>query len=76
MFNFVQWDSPLIFLLEFLLAVAVIVAVMWIGNRANLDSPPRPAPTLGDEDNALEASPLNSVEDPNMEETPQSDRQV
>ena len=35
MFGFVQWDSPLALLLEFLLSVAVIVVVMWLARLAN-----------------------------------------
>lgn len=41
MFGFAEWDSPLSLLLEFLLAVAVVVIIMWLARLAKVnDTPP------------------------------------
>lgn len=41
MFGFAEWDSPLALLLEFLLAVAVVVIIMWLARLAKVnDTPP------------------------------------
>jgi len=40
-FGFAEWDSPLALLLEFLLAVAVVVIIMWLARLAKVnDTPP------------------------------------
>jgi len=42
LFGFAQWDSPLAMVLEFLLAVAVVVIIMWLARLAKIsDTPPQ-----------------------------------
>ena len=45
MFTLVDWDSPQQLIFELALAVAVIVVVMWLARKANLQSPPSPRNT-------------------------------
>ena len=42
MFTLVDWDSPQQLIFELALAVAIIVVIMWLARKANMQAPPPP----------------------------------